>query len=320
MPQKTSIKLSKLVELFDLEILHPGADFENILIINRDVMRPALPLAGFFNYFDSERIQVFGRTETAYLDTLSPKRRMEILDQLFYLDVPAFIITSGLEPCPDLMAAALKYNRTILRTSEPTHSFMAQFFHALSELLAPTTTVHGVLLEVYGEGILLTGESGMGKSEIAIELIKRGHRLVADDAVECRLHNNRSIIGTSPDLIRYYMELRGIGVVDVRRLFGMSAVRDRQRINLIICLKPWDEVPSIERLGETTQYSTILNVEVPTVTIPVTPGRNLASIIEVAAMNQRQKDMGFNAVTELNERLDRYFAARAAEQETGEQP
>ncbi len=320
MSQKTSVKLPRLVELFDLEILHRGADFENISITNRDVMRPALPLAGFFNYFDSERIQVFGRTETAYLDTLSPKRRSEILDQLFYLDVPAFIITRGLEPCPALMEAAVKYDRTLLRTSEPTHGFMARFFHALSELLAPTTTLHGVLVEVYGEGILLTGDSGMGKSEIAIELIKRGHRLVADDAVECRLHNNHSVIGSSPDLIRYYMELRGIGIVDVRRLFGMSAVRDRQRINLIVCLKPWNEVPSIERLGETTVYSNILNVAVPTVTVPVTPGRNLASIIEVAAMNQRQKDMGFNAVTELNERLDRYFAARAAEQETGEQP
>ena len=161
MSQKMSVKLSRLVELFDLEVLHPGADFENRLITNRDVMRPALPLAGFINYFDSERIQVFGRTETAYLDTLSPKRRKEILDQLFYLDVPAFIITRGMEPCPDLMAAATKYDRTFLRTGEPTHSFMAQFFHALSEMLAPSTTLHGVLVEVYGEGMLIIGESGL---------------------------------------------------------------------------------------------------------------------------------------------------------------
>ncbi len=307
MAEKDYTLLSFFVDMFHLELLHKSSDYDTIRITNRNIMRPDLPLAGYFNYFNSNSVQIMGRSENTYLETLSPKRRTEILSRLFSLDSPAFVITRSIQPCQELLDAAEKYDRTILRTQEATVDFMPQLFYALSEALSPCVTLHGVLMEVYGEGVLLTGDSGMGKSEIAIELIKRGHRLVADDAVECRYRNNSSIIGTSPDLIRYYIELRGIGVVDVRRLFGMGAVRSHQRINLVVCLKNWDDVSYIDRLGDVTTYTKILEVDIPTVTIPVTPGRNLASIIEVAAMNQRQKEMGFNAVEELTARLDRHF-------------
>lgn len=306
MSQIYSVKLPQIVADLGLEILHQGELYEETVVVTGDVMRPGLPLSGFYDYFDENRLQVIGRMECAYLGDLTPAQRLRSFEMLFSHNIPALIITRGIEPLPECLSMAKRCKKTLLRTQDTTSFFMSELIALLDNYLAPRITRHGVLVDVYGEGILLTGESGVGKSETAIELIKRGHRLIADDAVEMKRLSSKKLIGSAPESIRHYMEIRGLGIIDVRRLFGMSSVKISQRIDLVIHLKRWEDDDLMDdRLGIDTNYISILDVEVPMVTIPVKPGRSIASIVEVAAMNNRHKEMGYNAVEEFTKNIDR---------------
>ena len=302
-----SVKLGKLVEEFRLEVLRGGAGYEDLLIRTEDVNRPGLQLTGFFDYFDPKRLQIIGRVETTYLEGLTPEQRRVSFEQLLSQDIPALIISRGIDPFPECMEMAEKYDRTILRGKETTSALMGALVVALRSYLAPRITRHGVLVEVYGEGVLLLGESGVGKSETAIELVKRGHRLIADDAVEIKRVTRNKLTGTAPELIRHYIELRGIGVVDVRRIFGMSAIKEASGIDMVVNLEQWKDGAMYDRLGLENLYTTILDVQVPSLTVPVKPGRNLAVIIEVAAMNNRHKKMGYNAAVEFTKQINQHF-------------
>ena len=302
-----SVKLGKLIQEFRLEVLRGGAGYEDVSIRTEDVNRPGLQLTGFFDYFDAKRLQVLGKVENTYLAQVPSEDRRRIFDALLAYEVPALIITRGLDPFPELMEMADKHDRTILRTQETTTAFMGALIAGLRNELAPRITRHGVLVEVYGEGVLLLGESGVGKSETAIELVKRGHRLIADDAVEIKRNVTDRLVGTAPELIRHYIELRGIGVIDVCRLFGMSAVKDEAEIDMVINLEQWKDGAMYDRLGLENLYTTILDVQVPSLTVPVRPGRNLAVIIEVAAMNNRHKKMGYNAAVEFTKQINQHF-------------
>ena len=303
----SSVRLGDIIQEFGLEVLNRGTNYENVPLRTVDVNRPGLPLTGFFEHFDTARLLLIGLTEHTYLGTLEAEKRRERFEALLSYPVPGLIITRGMEPFPECMEMAEKYDRTVLRTKAQTSAFMSNLIGSLCDRLAPKITRSGVMMEIYGEGVLFQGESGVGKSEVAIELIKRGHRLVADDAVEICLTNHGTVEATAPELIRHYMELRGIGVIDVRRLFGMGAIKDKQQIDLVIDLEPWDDHAVYDRLGLDTVQTDILGVKVPAATIPVKPGRNLASIVEVAAMNNRNRKMGHNAALELTHRMDRHF-------------
>ncbi|MCI8477063.1 MAG: HPr(Ser) kinase/phosphatase [Oscillospiraceae bacterium] len=302
-----SVKLGKLVEEFRLEVLRSAEGFEETPICTEDVNRPGLQIVGFFDYFDPNRIQVIGRVETTYLEKLTVAERRTSFEKLMSYDIPALLISRGLDPYPECMEMAEKYNRTVLRSKETTSTLMASIIEAMRVYLAPRITRHGVLVEVYGEGVLLLGESGVGKSETAIELVKRGHRLIADDAVEIKRLSAKRLVGSAPELIRHYIELRGIGVVDVRRIFGMSAVKEESEIDMVINLELWKDGAMYDRLGLENLYTSILDVQVPSVTVPVKPGRNLAVIIEVAAMNNRHKKMGYNAAMEFTKQINEHF-------------
>ena len=302
-----SVKLGKLIQEFRLEVLRGGAGYEDVSIRTEDVNRPGLQLTGFFDYFDAKRLQVIGRVETTYLEGLTSEERRESFELLLSQDIPALIISREIEPFPECMEMAEKYDRTILRSPDTTSVLMSNIIAALKSYLAPRITRHGVLVEVYGEGVLLLGESGVGKSETAIELVKRGHRLIADDAVESKRNVTDRLVGTAPELIRHYIELRGIGVIDVCRLFGMSAVKDEAEIDMVINLEQWKDGAMYDRLGLENLYTTILDVQVPSLTVPVRPGRNLAVIIEVAAMNNRHKKMGYNAAVEFTKQINQHF-------------
>ena len=299
MRSKYTVLLKTIVEEHGLQILHAAKDYETKRIVTYDVNRPAMQLAGFYNYFDPERIQIIGRVESTYLDTLSDKERLAAFERFMQYDIAALVICHGVQPFPECLEAAEKYDRTVFITPEDTSEFQAGVISSLRRHLAPRTTVHGVLVEIYGEGVLLTGDSGIGKSETALELIKRGHRLIADDAVEIRKVGRDRLVGDAPEMIRYYMELRGIGVVNVRRIYGIGAVKPESGIDLVVHLEPWEEGKAYDRLGLTSESEVILGVEVPRVTIPVRPGRNLAVILELAAMNNRQKNLGYNAAEAL---------------------
>lgn len=308
------VKLGKIVKEFDLEVLRGAEGYEERRIETEDINRPGLQLTGFFDYFDPSRLQVIGKVETTYLEGLSPQQRRDSFEQLLSQDITALIIARGIEPFPECMEMAEKYDRTILRSPETTSAFMGALITGLRNYLCPRITRHGVLVEIYGEGVLIFGESGVGKSETAIELIKRGHRLIADDAVEIKRMGSFQLMGSAPELIRHYMELRGIGVIDVRRLFGVAAVKDEANIDLVVNLEPWRDGAVYDRLGLEELVTTILDVEVPSVTIPVKPGRNLAVIIEVAAMNNRHKRMGYNAAQAFTDQINRHFDQAMAEQ------
>ena len=307
MEKRYSVKLGKLIEEFDLEVLRGVENYADVLIQREDVNRPGLQLVGFFDYFDAKRMQLLGRVESTYLMQISSEERRKCFDAFLAHDIPALVITRGLDPFPELMEMAEKYDRTILRTQETTTAFMGALIAALRNYLAPRITRHGVLVEVYGEGVLLLGESGVGKSETAIELVKRGHRLVADDAVEIKRVGVKRLVGSAPELIRHYIELRGIGVVDVQQLFGMSAVREDQDIDLVVNLEQWNDETMYDRLGLEQLYTVILDVKVPALTVPVKPGRNLAIIVEVAAMNNRHKKMGYNAAQAFTQQINDHF-------------
>lgn len=305
--QGKSVKLGEIIKEFGLEILHKGSECEKMPLVTLDVNRPGLPLTGFFEHFDARRLMVIGLTENTFLAGMDSDSRRTSFDRLLAYPVPALILTRGLEPYPECMEMAIKHDRTVLRTQAHTSAFMSALIGSLYNHLAPQITRSGVMMEIYGEGVLFQGESGVGKSEVAIELIQRGHRIIADDAVEIKETNHGTLMATAPELIRHYMELRGIGVVDVRRLFGMSAIKIDQEIDLVINLEPWDDHAVYDRLGLEGAVTEILGVKVPALTIPVKPGRNLASIVEVAAINNRNRKMGHNAALELTRRMDEHF-------------
>ncbi len=315
MAKRRSVKLSRLVEEYHLEVLRKSSNYDKCEVFTDDVSRPGLQLIGYFDYFDPERLEIIGKVETTYLESRTPEERREVFEWVLSKPFPALIISRGITPFPECLEMAEKYDRTLLRSQEKTTTIQGALITSLRNYLAPRVTRHGVLMEIYGEGVLLVGESGVGKSETAIELIKRGHRLIADDAVEITRTVDQQLVGTAPELIRYYMELRGIGVVDVRRLFGMAAVKNDSVIDLVIQLEPWQSGAVYDRLGLEEQDTTLLDVKVPLVTIPVTAGRNLAVVIEVAAMNNRYKKLGYNAAQALLDQQNRYMEAELARQE-----
>ena len=302
-----SVSLKKLVDDFKLEIAHISTDFESIRITVEDVARPGLQLAGFFDHYEPMRLQVMGNVEMSYTGKLSSSNRSAIFDRLFSYKFPALLIARGIQPHPEMLTMAKKHNITILLSPLPTSSIISSIITYLKDALAPRVTRHGVLVEVYGEGILLIGDSGIGKSEAAIELLKRGHRLIADDAVEIHKVSSSSLVGTAPALIRNYIELRGIGIINVAKLYGMGAVKLDNQIDLVVNIVHWNTQEAYDRLGLEDQFTEILGVQIPMYTIPITPGRNLAVILEVAAMNNRQKKMGYNAALEFTEQINRHF-------------
>ena len=302
-----SVPLTKLVEEFHLEIAYAATDYKDIRLTVEDVARPGLQLSGYFDHFEPLRLQVAGNVEISYVEKLTPAERAITFDRLFSYKFPALLIARNLEPDPMCIEMAKKHNVTVLRSHEATSTIISDIITYLRAALAPRITRHGVLMEVYGEGLLLIGESGIGKSETAVELVKRGHRLIADDAVEIRKISSNSLSGTAPELIRNYVEMRGIGVINVAKLFGMGAVKAENEINLVVNIVPWNNNEVYDRLGVEEHFMEILGVKVPMNTIPVTPGRNLAVILEVAAMNNRQRKMGYNPALEFTEQINRHF-------------
>ena len=298
-----TVDLVKLIEKMNLENCTPDIDIKKIKISQPDVNRPALQLAGFFDHFDSERVQIIGFVENAYMKSNSRERSLEIMSKLMDYKVPCIVFCRDLEVSEALIKIATEKEVPILKSSKTTSSFMAELIRWLNVELAPRISIHGVLVDVYGEGILITGESGIGKSEAALELIKRGHRLVADDVVEIKKVSDETLIGISPDITRHFIELRGIGIIDVKTLFGVESVKNTQAIDLVIKLEEWSREKDYDRFGLDEQYIEYLGNQVVCHSIPIRPGRNLAIICESAAVNHRQKKMGYNAAQELYKRV-----------------
>lgn len=302
-----SVLLSELVEEFNLEFLHRSTDYEKIHVTVDDISRPGLHLAGFFEHFEPMRMYVCGTVENAYLEKLSGEERRIIFDNFLSYRIPALIFARGIQPLPECLEMAKKHDVTVLGTKETTSYIVSSLITYLKGELAPRVTRHGVLVEIYGEGVMIMGDSGIGKSETAIELVKRGHRLIADDAVELKKISSRELIGSAPKVLKHYIELRGIGVINVARLFGVGSVKDCTGVDLIVNMVPWRDGEAYDRLGIETQYTEILDVKIPSITVPITPGRNLAVILEVAAMNNRQKYMGYNAAKDFTEQMSEFF-------------
>ena len=298
-----SVDLQKIINEGGLEVLYSPDDPSKIMVSSSDLNRPGLVLSGFFECFDPKRIEIIGNAESVMLRQMTEELRRERLTDFFRLSPVALVITHGNEVDPILLEIAEYFEVPVLFTQENTSDFMASLISFLHVQLAPQITRHGVLVEVYGEGMFITGDSGIGKSETAIELIKRGHRFIADDAVELRKVSNKTIVGSAPEIIKYYIELRGIGVVDVRRLFGMGSVKATEKIDMVIRLEPWVDGKMYANIGIDDEYTDVMGVKIPTTTIPVKPGRNLAVVLEIAAMNNRQKKMGYNTAEEFNKRL-----------------
>ncbi len=311
-----TVKLTDVVEKMKLENLTPQIPIEKIRIHEPDINRPALQIAGYYEYFDAARIQIIGYVEYSYMENaLGPEDQKEAFEKLLDYPIPAIVFCRGLRPNEVFLETAVKKGRAIFLTNEPTSAFTAEIIRWLNEQLAPMMTVHGVLIDVYGQGVLITGESGIGKSEAALELIKRGHRLVSDDAVELRKISDELLVGTAPDITKHLIELRGIGIVDVKALFGASSVRNSAQIDLVIHLEDWDRDKDYDRLGLEDNYTEYLGVKVASHNIPIRPGRNLAVIVESAAVNFRQKKMGYNAAEELYKRFQQNLAKREEEEE-----
>lgn len=302
MESKYSVTMQEIAEKFQLKTLYEPKDRE-LIVTRSEVNRPGLALTGFFGHFEPNRIQLIGKNEFDYISKLTEEQLTECFDKFFGKKPIAVIYTTSLEVYPTVIALAKKHGVPIYLTSRQTSDFMSALVLELNVYLAPRITRHGVLVEVYGEGILILGDSGVGKSETAIELVKRGHRLIADDAVEIKRVSDKTLVGSAPEIIRHYVELRGIGIVDVRRIFGMGAVKDTEKIDMIIKLEPWEHGKMYDRLGMESEYTEIMGIKIPTTTIPVKPGRNLAIILEIAAMNNRQKKMGYNTAVEFNKKL-----------------
>jgi len=297
------IPLKKVIEEFDLEVIYTPEDPAEIQVCKAEVTRPGLQLAGFFDHFEPQRIHVIGTAEYVYLGKKDEEGRRAAVTDFFARHPTAVVFSHGNRPGEDILELAEYFEVPLLFTESRTSAFQAAIIAFLNVQLAPMITRHGVLVEVYGEGMLILGDSGVGKSETAIELIKRGHRLIADDAVEIRRVSAKALVGTAPELIRHYIELRGIGIVDVRRIFGMGAVKQSEKLDMIIKLEPWVDGKMYDRMGLDEEYTDIMGIKIPTTTIPVKPGRNLAIVLEIAAMNNRQKKMGYNTAEEFNRKL-----------------
>ncbi|MBQ6058568.1 MAG: HPr(Ser) kinase/phosphatase [Clostridia bacterium] len=298
-----SVSLGHIIDQFDLEVLHMPQDGRERQLLRADLHRPGLALAGFTEFFDNKRLLLMSRSEMAYLRQMDPALRRKRIDEMLAHRSPAVVLARGVAPVPELSEACERFGVPLLRSDESSTTLTSKLFEHLSIQLSPRTTVHGVLVEVYGWGVLIIGESGIGKSETAIELIKRGHRLIADDAVEIMRLPDGRLQGMAQETIRHFMEIRGIGMLDVRRLFGMSAVKLYENVLLVIKLENWDNRKVYDRLGLENETIEILDVAVPTITVPVRPGRNLATIVEVASMNARMKMMGYNSAKELERRI-----------------
>lgn len=305
MAEVYSVSLNELVKEFSLEVLYMPE--REVMVTCKDVNRPGLPLAGFFDHFEPQRIQIIGKMENRYLKQLGEEECHRRISALLSKKPIAVVITTGIGITEDSLNCAREYEVPLLRTQQPTSSFMSGLIASLSTRLAPRITRHGVLVEVYGEGMLILGDSGIGKSETAIELVKRGHRLIADDAVEIKRVSEKTLVGSAPEMIRHYVELRGIGIVDIRRIFGMGAVKMTEKIDLVVQIEFWNSEKSYDRFGTETEYIDIMGIKIPQYTIPVNPGRNLAVILEIAAMNHRQKKMGYNTGAELEKKLMESF-------------
>ena len=303
MNETYTVELSKIINEFSLEKIYLPEEPEKILVHLSDVNRPGLQLAGFFDHFEPQRIQIIGKVEHKYLESLDEESRRKSIMGFLETHPVAVIFSSSLEIFPEFTELGEYFEIPILRTASTTSDFMAALIAYLNIMLAPRITRHGVLVEVYGEGILILGDSGVGKSETAIELVKRGHRLIADDAVEIKRVSAKTLVGSAPEIIRHYVELRGIGIVDVRRIFGMGAVKDTEKIDYIVKFEPWVQGKMYDRFGLESETTEILGIKIPTTTIPVRPGRNLAVILEIAAMNNRQKKMGYDTAVEFNKKL-----------------
>jgi HPr kinase/phosphorylase len=310
MEDKNTVSLSKIIEKFELETIFLPNIPENIKINCSRVNRPGLQMVGFYDHYEQERLQIIGKVEHLFLSQLDASEREKRLEDFFRSCPAGVIYTTSIEISDATVKLAEKYGVPLLRTSERTSNFMAALIAYLNVELGPCITRHGVLVEVYGEGILLLGDSGIGKSETAIELLKRGHRLIADDAVEIKRVSATTLVGCAPEIIRHYVELRGVGIVDVRRLFGMGAVKETEKIDMVINLEPWENGKMYDRLGLDDETTEILGIKVPSIVLPVCPGRNLSVVIEVAAMNNRQKRMGYNTAKEFNKRLMKSMGAK----------
>jgi len=306
-----SVPLCQLVEEFKLKPIFKSSDYDRVRVTVEDISRPGLQIAGFFDHFEPMRVCVFGTVECSYLEKLDSEARTIIFDRLLFYKLPAIIYARGYQPSPECLAMAEKHDVTVLQSFETTSYLISGLITSLKGALAPRITRHGVLVEVYGEGILITGESGIGKSEAAIELVKRGHRLIADDAVEIRRIAPTTLVGSAPPVLKHYIEIRGIGVINVAKLFGIGAVKDSTNIDLVINMVYWKDGNVYDRLGLEENYTSILDADIPCLTVPVTPGRNLAVIFEVAAMNNRQKKMGCNAAEEFTAQLQQTFGPQA---------
>ncbi|WP_105618361.1 HPr(Ser) kinase/phosphatase [Vallitalea okinawensis] len=297
------VTLEKILQEMELVNLTPDIDLSNRLISHGETNRPALQLAGFYKHFDAERVQIIGKVEHAYLEGLEENERKKVIKTLFTYDLPCIIITRDQEPYPEMIEYANDFKVPLLQSKKSTSYFNAELIRLLKFELAPRISIHGVLVDIYGEGILIMGESGIGKSETALELVKRGHRLVADDVVEIKKISDKELIGTSPEVIRHFIELRGIGIIDVKELFGVESVKEVQSIDLVVKLELWRDDKEYDRLGLNEEYIEILGNKVVCHSIPIRPGRNIAIIAESAAINHRQKNMGYNAAKELNKRV-----------------
>ena len=312
--KRTPAKLSKLVEDFDMEIVCRGSDYDQRTVSISDMNRPALQLVGFYDYFEPKRLQVFGKSEMTFLKAMKLEDRRRVFDNLLRCEIPALIIARNMEIFPELLEIARKHGRTLLRSELNTVELTSQIIDYLNRAFAPQITRHGVLMNINGQGVLLLGESGIGKSETAIELLKRGHRLVADDAVEIRRVSD-SLYGTAPELIRHYIEIRGIGVIDVQQLFGMGSVQFDTELDLVVQLEKWVDGKFYDRLGLGEEMYSILGVKLPYMIIPVRPGRNLAGIVEIATMKNRQMKFGYNPARDFVDRVDRQIDALTRQSE-----
>lgn len=310
-----SVKLTKFIEKMKLVNLTPEIEVKGIKITQSDINRPALQMTGYFEHFDSTRVQLIGMVEYTYMEGMSEEEKRTNYDKLMSYDIPCIIFSRDHQPDEIFVETARKYKRPIFSTPKATSAFMAEAIRWLNVELAPCISVHGVLVDVFGEGVLITGESGIGKSEAALELIKRGHRLVTDDAVELRKVSDETLVGRAPDITKHFIELRGIGIVDVKALFGASSVRDTASVDLVIRLEEWDKDKEYDRLGLEEEYTEYLGNKIVCHTLPIRPGRNLAVICESAAVNHRQKKMGYNAAQELYARVQKNLARKREEEE-----
>lgn len=309
------VSVEKIVKKLELKKYIPDMELKGHRIKLADINRPALQLSGYFEHFEQSRVQIIGMVEYTYLQHLSEQEKEEIYTRLLQYDIPCIIFCRDLQPDDSFLQKAAENNVPVFGTDRSTSEFTAELIYMLSEQLAPTITIHGVLVDVYGEGLLITGESGIGKSEAALELIRRGHRLVTDDVVEIRKINEHTLTGTSPDITRYFIELRGIGIIDVKTLFGVECVKEKQNIDLVIKLEDWKKDNEYDRLGLEEEYTEILGNKVVCHSLPIRPGRNLAVICEAAAVNHRQKKMGYNAAQELYRRVQANLTKSSDEEE-----